>query len=159
MGPTLLMALALLLILEGVLPFLAPNLWRETFRRLTQMNDGQIRFIGLSSMVVGVLLASLSLGMVLSSISQTESQAVQFAMLTLLAALFFSGFVLGLDSLTYPVKLISWTLPVTYGIRSFQTVMLLGETPNTADIVGLSALVIVYGAIAALALRRGLRSS
>ena len=50
------MALALLLILEGVLPFLAPNLWRETFRRLTQMNDGQIRFIGLSSMVVGVLL-------------------------------------------------------------------------------------------------------
>ena len=48
-------------------------------------------------------------------------------MLTLLAALFFSGFVLGLDNLTYPVKLISWTLPVTYGIRSFQTVMLLGE--------------------------------
>ena len=56
MGATLLMALALLLILEGVLPFLAPNLWRETFRKLTQMNDGQIRFIGLSSMVVGVLL-------------------------------------------------------------------------------------------------------
>jgi uncharacterized protein YjeT (DUF2065 family) len=56
MGTTLLMALALLLILEGVLPFLAPNLWRETFRKLTQMNDGQIRFIGLSSMVVGMLL-------------------------------------------------------------------------------------------------------
>jgi uncharacterized protein len=56
MGATLLMAVALLLILEGVLPFLAPNLWRETFRKLTQMNDGQIRFIGLSSMVVGVLL-------------------------------------------------------------------------------------------------------
>ena len=56
MGTTLLMAVALLLILEGVLPFLAPNLWRETFRKLTQMNDGQIRFIGLSSMVVGVLL-------------------------------------------------------------------------------------------------------
>jgi uncharacterized protein YjeT (DUF2065 family) len=56
MGPTLLMALALLLILEGVLPFLAPNLWRETFRKLTQMNDGQIRFIGLSSMVAGTLL-------------------------------------------------------------------------------------------------------
>ena len=33
MGTTLLMALALMLILEGVLPFLAPNLWRETFRR------------------------------------------------------------------------------------------------------------------------------
>jgi uncharacterized protein len=56
MGTTLLMALALMLILEGVLPFLAPNLWRETFRRITQMNDGQIRFVGLSSMVVGMLL-------------------------------------------------------------------------------------------------------
>ena len=112
-----------------------------------------------AAMVVGVLLASLSLGMVLSSISQTESQAVQFAMLTLLAALFFSGFVLGLDSLTYPVKLISWTLPVTYGIRSFQTVMLLGEPPSTEDIVGLAALVVVYGSIAAFALRRSLRSA
>lgn len=113
----------------------------------------------LAVMAVGVLLASLSLGMVLSSISQTESQAVQFAMLTLLAALFFSGFVLGLDTLTYPVKLISWTLPVTYGIRSFQTVMLLGEPPSTDDIVGLAALVVVYGSIAAFALRRSLRSA
>ena len=81
-----------------------------------------------AAMVVGVLLASLALGMVLSSISSTESQAVQFAMLTLLAGMFFSGFILGLDNLAYPVKYISWTLPVTYGIRSFQTVMLLRRT-------------------------------
>ena len=47
MGTTLLLALALMLILEGVLPFLAPNLWRDTFRRITQMSDGQIRFVGL----------------------------------------------------------------------------------------------------------------
>jgi uncharacterized protein YjeT (DUF2065 family) len=53
---TFLMALALMLILEGVLPFLAPNLWRDTFRRITQMSDGQIRFVGLSSMLVGMLL-------------------------------------------------------------------------------------------------------
>ncbi len=56
MGTTLLMAFALMLILEGVLPFLAPNLWRDTFRRITQMNDGQIRFVGLSSMIVGLIL-------------------------------------------------------------------------------------------------------
>ena len=53
---TFLMALALMLILEGVLPFLAPNLWRDTFRKITQMTDGQIRFVGLSSMIVGLLL-------------------------------------------------------------------------------------------------------
>jgi len=56
MGTTLIMALALMLILEGVLPFLAPNLWRDTFRRITQMSDGQIRFVGLSSMIVGLML-------------------------------------------------------------------------------------------------------
>jgi uncharacterized protein YjeT (DUF2065 family) len=56
MGTTFLLALALMLILEGVLPFLSPNLWRETFRRVTQMSDGQIRFVGLSSMIVGLLL-------------------------------------------------------------------------------------------------------
>jgi uncharacterized protein YjeT (DUF2065 family) len=56
MGTLFLMALALMLILEGVLPFLAPNLWRDTFRRITQMSDGQIRFVGLSSMLVGLLL-------------------------------------------------------------------------------------------------------
>ncbi len=56
MGPSFLMALALMLILEGVLPFLAPNLWRDTFRRIIQMTDGQIRFVGLSSMLVGLLI-------------------------------------------------------------------------------------------------------
>ena len=56
MGTTFLMALALMLIFEGLLPFLAPTLWRDTFRRIMQMSDGQIRFIGLSSMVVGLLL-------------------------------------------------------------------------------------------------------
>ena len=50
------MALALMLILEGVLPFIAPTLWRDLFRKITQMSDGQIRFVGLSSMLVGLLL-------------------------------------------------------------------------------------------------------
>ena len=56
MGTTFLMAFALMLVLEGVLPFVAPTLWRETFRRITQMADGQIRFVGLSSIIVGLLL-------------------------------------------------------------------------------------------------------
>ena len=56
MGTTFLMAFALMLVLEGVLPFVAPTLWRDTFRRITQMSDGQIRFVGLSSMLIGLLL-------------------------------------------------------------------------------------------------------
>ena len=56
MGNYFLTALALMLIIEGVLPFLAPGMWRETFRRLTAMSDGQLRFIGLTSMIAGLLL-------------------------------------------------------------------------------------------------------
>jgi uncharacterized protein YjeT (DUF2065 family) len=56
MSKTLLTALALVLVIEGMLPFLIPAMWREAFRRLTEMSDGQIRFLGLSSMVAGVLL-------------------------------------------------------------------------------------------------------
>jgi uncharacterized protein YjeT (DUF2065 family) len=53
---TLLMAFALMLIIEGILPFLAPSVWRQTFRKITEFSDGQIRFFGLSSMLVGLLL-------------------------------------------------------------------------------------------------------
>jgi uncharacterized protein YjeT (DUF2065 family) len=56
MSNTLLTALALMLVIEGVLPFLVPGVWRETFRKLTEMSDGQIRFIGLTSMLAGLLL-------------------------------------------------------------------------------------------------------
>jgi uncharacterized protein len=57
---SLLAAFALMLILEGLLPFLSPGAWREAFRRLTEMSDGQIRFIGLSSMIAGLLLLFLT---------------------------------------------------------------------------------------------------
>lgn len=51
---SLLAAFALMLVLEGILPFVAPKLWRETFRRITEMADGQLRFFGLTSMLVGL---------------------------------------------------------------------------------------------------------
>lgn len=56
METNLLLAVALMLVIEGLLPFLAPGMWREAFLRLTQMSDGQIRFVGLSSMLAGLLL-------------------------------------------------------------------------------------------------------
>ena len=56
MGNMLLGALALMLIIEGLLPFISPNTWREVFERATRLSDGQIRFIGLSSVVAGLVL-------------------------------------------------------------------------------------------------------
>jgi uncharacterized protein YjeT (DUF2065 family) len=48
-------ALAMLLIVEGLLPFLAPRFWRDTFRKVIELSDGQLRFIGLVSIVLGVV--------------------------------------------------------------------------------------------------------
>ena len=59
MTSSLLFAFALMLVLEGMMPFLAPAAWRETFRRLIQLTDGQIRFVGLSSMLIGLVLLML----------------------------------------------------------------------------------------------------
>ncbi len=56
MTSTLLIAFALMLVLEGLVPFIAPGIWRDTFRRLIQLTDGQIRFVGLTSMSAGIIL-------------------------------------------------------------------------------------------------------
>jgi ABC-2 type transport system permease protein len=108
--------------------------------------------------VVGVLLASLALGMLLATLAATESQAVQYAMLALLGGLFFSGFILPISGLGYPVKMVSFLLPVTYGIATLQDIMLRGSTPAPWALTGLATLIAVYGAIAVLGLRRRLRT-
>jgi uncharacterized protein YjeT (DUF2065 family) len=48
-------AFAMLLIIEGILPFLAPRFWRETFRKIIELEDGQLRFVGLISIALGVI--------------------------------------------------------------------------------------------------------
>ncbi|HSB23681.1 MAG TPA: DUF2065 domain-containing protein [Burkholderiaceae bacterium] len=56
MGDLLIGAIALMLVFEGLLPFLSPNTWREVFSKALRLSDGQIRFLGLSSMLIGLLL-------------------------------------------------------------------------------------------------------
>jgi hypothetical protein len=50
------MAVGLMLVLEGILPFIAPRAWRQTFRRLIDFSDGQLRFMGLISMLGGLIM-------------------------------------------------------------------------------------------------------
>jgi len=52
---TLLAALAVMLVIEGLMPLLSPSAWREVFQRLLTLTDGQIRFIGLASSLLGLL--------------------------------------------------------------------------------------------------------
>ena len=49
-------AIGLLLVIEGILPFAVPAVWREGFSRMLELNDGQLRFIGAASMTGGVFL-------------------------------------------------------------------------------------------------------
>jgi uncharacterized protein YjeT (DUF2065 family) len=60
MTDILVAAIALMLVIEGILPFTAPKLWRETFRTLIEMSDGQIRFAGLISMMIGLVILFLA---------------------------------------------------------------------------------------------------
>jgi uncharacterized protein YjeT (DUF2065 family) len=59
MGQLLFGALALMLVIEGLLPFFSPGTWRSVFERAVRMSDGQIRFLGLSSMIIGLVLLAL----------------------------------------------------------------------------------------------------
>jgi uncharacterized protein len=55
----LLGACALMLVVEGLLPFLSPSAWRGVFERAIKLSDGQIRFLGLASMLTGLILLAL----------------------------------------------------------------------------------------------------
>ncbi|OGS97854.1 MAG: DUF2065 domain-containing protein [Gallionellales bacterium RIFCSPLOWO2_12_FULL_59_22] len=46
----------MMLVIEGLLPFVLPGLWRETFRKMVSLTDGQLRFVGIMSMLFGLLL-------------------------------------------------------------------------------------------------------
>ena len=54
MADSLWAAFALVLVVEGVLPLVAPRFWRESFARLVTLTDGQLRFIGLASILMGL---------------------------------------------------------------------------------------------------------
>jgi len=53
-------ALALVLVFEGLFPLIAPRGWRDTFRKLMDLRDGQLRFFGLASVLLGLLLLALA---------------------------------------------------------------------------------------------------
>ena len=49
------LAMALVLVIEGIFPFLSPESWRQTFLKLVQLRDGQLRFFGLTSILLGLV--------------------------------------------------------------------------------------------------------
>ena len=112
---------------------------------------------GLVGMTIGlVLAASLGIGLLISVISDSERQAVQLALLMLLASVFFSGFVLDVQQFVPAVQAIGDMLPVTHGIRLLQDLMLRGATTESWRLMALVAIALVTLAMTWVLLRRGL---
>lgn len=105
-----------------------------------------------------LLIASIGFGSVVSMVSQTTTQAVQYALLVLLAALFFSGLFLDIEAFVYPIKALIWTFPATYGTRILRDVMLRGNEPATWDLAGLAITSVAFLVMSWALLRRRLRA-
>jgi ABC-2 type transport system permease protein len=105
------------------------------------------------------LFASIGLGFVISLLCRTDGQAVQYALLVLLASLFFSGFFLSLGQLRGIAQYLGWLLPVTYGMQMLRDVMLRGADPPTHQILGLAAFGLAMFVLAFIGSRRRMSST
>jgi ABC-2 type transport system permease protein len=101
-----------------------------------------------------VLIASVGVGFVISLVSKTDTQAVLYSMLVLLASLFFSGFFLATDRLTYPARIITWLLPSTFGMSLLRDVMLKGISLNPGTTAALAAYTVIAVAASYVGTRR-----
>ena len=100
--------------------------------------------LDIMALALGLLIAaSLGLGFLISAVSATETQAVQLSLLILVASVFFSGFLVAIQNLLPAVRVVSYLLPVTYGIQALQLVMLRGEFPATWQLLGLGGIAVV----------------
>lgn len=105
-----------------------------------------------------VTFASLGIGFIISLLARTDSQAVQYAMITLLASVFFSGFFMALYRLREPIRSVSWLLPATYGTTLLKDIMLRGQTADPALHLYLILMGLVLFLAAWLLLRRAMMS-
>ena len=108
--------------------------------------------------VVVLLFTSLGVGFLISLISQTDTQAVQYSMLLMLASIFFSGFFLDLRLMKAPITVLAWSLPATYGIRMLQDIMLRGSSVPLLLFLGIAGMGIVLFLINWILLRKTMES-
>lgn len=77
-----------------------------------------------------LIVASLGVGFLISALSGSDSQAIQLAMISLLLAIFFSGFFIALESFSWPALPVAYSIPMTHGLAGFQNLMLRGIPPS-----------------------------
>lgn len=104
--------------------------------------------------ITALILASLGIGFNISLSARSDSQAIQYSMLTLLAAIFFSGFFLPLYRLAPAVRVVSWMLPATYATVMLKNVMLRGQSPEYLLLLVLFGFALVLFVLAWFRVRR-----
>jgi ABC-2 type transport system permease protein len=109
--------------------------------------------------VVLLSFAAVGLGLLISTIVDSERQAVQLSMLVLLASVFFSGFVLPLDQFITPLRIAAYSLPVTHGIQLLQDFMLRGGTNAGWELIVLAVIGALLFLVTSVTVRRNLRSA
>lgn len=109
--------------------------------------------------IAAILFSSLSIGFVISLISDTDSQAVQYSMFVLLSSVFFSGFIMNLELLWRPVRVVSWLLPATYGSILLRDISLRGRGIDLLLLAGLLAIGLVLAIISWILMRRFISSA
>jgi ABC-2 type transport system permease protein len=137
------------IILAGVITALAVRLLRIPIL-------GSLQDYALAVFVL--LFTSLGVGFLISLISQTDTQAVQYSMLLMLASIFFSGFFLDLRLMKAPITILAWSLPATYGIRMLQDIMLRGASVPLLVFLGTAAIGTVLFLINWILLRKTMES-
>lgn len=103
------------------------------------------------------LAACAALGMVLALLARTDSQAVQYAMMLLLATVFLGGFLVSIERFVPELRWVSWLLPATHGIDAARDVMLRGRVEEPLHLVALAVIAVVLTAVAWWLTRRRLR--
>jgi len=109
--------------------------------------------------LVALMFAALGIGFVISLVSQTTSQAVQYSMLVLLFSVFFSGFFLDLRLMWDRVRVVSWALPATYTLKLLQEIMFRANPINPLYIGGLVGIGVLLFILSWVLLNRQMRTS
>ena len=117
------------------------------------------RPVDVATVIALLSFASLGLGLLISTVVDSERQAVQLSMLVLLASVFFSGFVLPLDQFLAPLRIAAYGLPVTHGIQLLQDFMLRGGTNQAWELIALGGIGVVLFILCSFTLRRNMRSA
>jgi ABC-2 type transport system permease protein len=116
-------------------------------------------WLNFALVLLALMFASLGIGFVISLLSETTSQAVQYSMLVLLFSIFFSGFFLDLRLMWESIRFIAWGIPATYGMQMLQEIMFRANPPRPLLLGGLAGIGLLFFIISWIMLRQQMKIS